>query len=283
MRFWIVIPSGGAIFEIRHGYSAYKVDLDAHSCSCRLWEISGLPCVHAQATINFIHKDPVDLISFWELGHNKLSCKNGEGLSDHDSKRKSRRLKEDGGWNSTVNIAKTPRKAGGGNKKDVEGTSKEESEGKMKVVEGTSKEVGKMIDVDQSISHLKRMKMMARRGGKIKYVGGIGVVHGSLSQTVAVVDEVVITCHEKLDQEDFETIKDLQASRYDHGEIAEAFNKRKEMLVESIVDEATIQETQDPLVRKRKPSERIIKIKLKKAVHDPDGGGSTTGKAITLD
>nr|KAJ0189575.1 hypothetical protein LSAT_V11C800413560 [Lactuca sativa] len=151
MRFWIVIPSGGALFETRHGYSAYK--------------ISGLPCVHTQAAINFTHKDPADFISFWfhkakfietyrdnilpingsnmwpyteylkplpplvrrmlgrpktkrrrhaldcqdskfpnqkekvcrtvrcgkcrELGHNKLSCKNGEGPSDPISKRKN--------------------------------------------------------------------------------------------------------------------------------------------------------------------------------------------------
>ncbi|CAI9299226.1 unnamed protein product [Lactuca saligna] len=137
-----------------------------------------------------------------------------------------------------------------------------------------------MIDADQSISPLKKMKMMARRGGKIKYVGRIGAVHGSISQNVAGVDEVVLTYHEKLDHEDFETIKDLQASGYDHGEIVEAFNK---MLVESIVDEDTSQETQDPLVRKRKLSEIIIKIKLKKTVHDPNGGGSTTEKALTLD
>ncbi|CAI9277808.1 unnamed protein product [Lactuca saligna] len=171
--------------------------------------------------------------------------------------------------------------------KAVEGTSKEASEGNMKAVEGTSKEAGKMIDIDQPISPLKRMKMMARRGGKIKYVRRIRVVHGSISQNVASVDEAVLTCHEKLDHEDFETIKDLQASGYDHGEIDEAFNKlkkeRKERLVESIVDEETSQEIQDPLVRKRKPSERIIKIKLNKAVHDPDGGGSTTEKALTLD
>ncbi|CAI9270591.1 unnamed protein product [Lactuca saligna] len=124
-----------------------------------------------------------------------------------------------------MNITKTPTKVGEEKKKVVEGTSKEEnevkkkdvddtskeaSEGKMKATEGTSKEAGKMIDVDQLISPLNRMRMMARRGGKIKYVGRIGVVHGSLSQTVAGgVDEVVLTCHEKLDHEDFETIKDL--------------------------------------------------------------------------
>nr|KAJ0209517.1 hypothetical protein LSAT_V11C400185950 [Lactuca sativa] len=349
MRFWIVIPGGRELFETRHGYSAYKVDLDAHSCSCRLWEISGLPCVHAQVAINFTHRDPTDFISFWfhkdkfietyrdtmlpingsnmwpyteylkplppllrrmsgrpktkrrrhasecqdskfptqkskvssivrcgkcmELGHNKLSCKNGEGPSDPVPKRKNGRLKGDGEGNLAVNIAKTPRKvdkgkkkvvegtskeANEGQKKDVDDTSKEASEGKMKVVEGTSKEADKMINVDQPISPLKTMKMMASRGGKIKYVRRIGFVHDSISQTVAGVDEVVLTCHEKLDHEDFETIKDLQASGYDHGEIVEAFNKvtkeRKEMLVESIVDEETSQETQDPLVRKRKPS-----------------------------
>ena len=42
---------------------------------------------------------------------------------------------------------------------------------------------------------------------------------------MAGVDEVVLTCHEKLDHEDLETIKDLQTSGYDHGEIFEAFNK----------------------------------------------------------
>ncbi|CAH1424816.1 unnamed protein product [Lactuca virosa] len=189
-----------------------------------------------------------------ELGHNKLSCKSGEGPSDHVPKRKSGRPKGDEGGNSAMNIEKTPRKAGEGKKKVVEGTSKEAIGGKKKAVEGISKEASE---------------------GKMK------VVEGTLKQAV------VLTCHEKIDQEDFETIKDLQASGYDHGEIVEAFNKltkeRNEMLVESIVDEETIQETQDPLVRKRKPSERIIKIKLKKAVHDPDGGGSTTEKTITLD
>ncbi|CAI9302896.1 unnamed protein product [Lactuca saligna] len=129
----------------------------------------------------------------------------------------------------------TSKEASEGKMRVVEGTSKEPTEGKMKDFEGTSKEEGKMIDVDQPINPLKRMKLMSRRGGKIKYVGRKGVVHGSLSQIVAGVDEVVLTCHEKFDQEYFETIKDLQASGYDHGEIAEAFNKltkeRKEMLV----------------------------------------------------
>nr|KAJ0193655.1 hypothetical protein LSAT_V11C800439600 [Lactuca sativa] len=36
------------------------------------------------------------------------------------------------------------------------------------------------------------------------------------------------TCHEKLEQEDFEIFKDLQASGYDHRDIAEAFNNSEE-------------------------------------------------------
>ncbi|CAI9274845.1 unnamed protein product [Lactuca saligna] len=177
-----------------------------------------------------------------------LDC--GRGLVVISDQRKTPR-KVDKGKKKVVED--TSKEVNEGHNKVVDHTSKEASEGKMKVVEGTSKEAGKMIDVDQSISPLKRMKMMARRGGKIKYVGRIGVVHGSISQNVAGVDH-----------EDFETIKDLQASGYDHGEIVEAFNKltkeRKEMLAESIVDEETSQETQDPLVKKGSPQKELSRL-----------------------
>ncbi|CAI9288124.1 unnamed protein product [Lactuca saligna] len=36
MRNWLVYPAGGSVFEIRNGYDAYKVDLNAHYCSCKL-------------------------------------------------------------------------------------------------------------------------------------------------------------------------------------------------------------------------------------------------------
>ncbi|CAH1452235.1 unnamed protein product [Lactuca virosa] len=38
-----------------------------------------------------------------------------------------------------------------------------------------------------------------------------------------------------------------------------------------------------PKIRKRKPSERITKLKLKKAVFDKDGGGSTCSNPVNLE
>lgn len=53
------------MFETRNLYEAMVVDLDAKKCSCRLWDISGIPCVHSIATIHFINKDPEDYVSEW--------------------------------------------------------------------------------------------------------------------------------------------------------------------------------------------------------------------------
>nr|KAJ0223078.1 hypothetical protein LSAT_V11C200057480 [Lactuca sativa] len=55
-RFWMVIHSQGSVFEARFNYESFKVDLEARTCTCRLWDISGIPCVHANAAINYIHK-----------------------------------------------------------------------------------------------------------------------------------------------------------------------------------------------------------------------------------
>ncbi|XP_023740456.1 uncharacterized protein LOC111888537 [Lactuca sativa] len=56
MRFWMVIHSQGSVFEARFNYESFKVDLEARTCTCRLWDLFGIPCVHANAAINYIHK-----------------------------------------------------------------------------------------------------------------------------------------------------------------------------------------------------------------------------------
>nr|KAJ0215063.1 hypothetical protein LSAT_V11C300144060 [Lactuca sativa] len=57
-RFWGIIHSQGHVFEARRGCDSYRVDLDNMTCSCRLWDLAGIPCVHANAAINFIHQTP---------------------------------------------------------------------------------------------------------------------------------------------------------------------------------------------------------------------------------
>ncbi|XP_014496729.1 uncharacterized protein LOC106758307 [Vigna radiata var. radiata] len=49
------------IFEVRHTSSVgnkFTLDLDTKECSCRKWLISGIPCCHAIATMNYSNVDP---------------------------------------------------------------------------------------------------------------------------------------------------------------------------------------------------------------------------------
>ena len=45
------------------GYrESFAVDLKSHSCSCRRWDVSGIPCAHALAAIAYEGKDPIDFL-----------------------------------------------------------------------------------------------------------------------------------------------------------------------------------------------------------------------------
>ncbi|GJT45975.1 multidrug resistance-associated protein 5 [Tanacetum coccineum] len=54
--FWHVIPAGGNLFEVRSGSKGFTVDEGKRTCSCRMWQLSGLPCVHATKEIFLINK-----------------------------------------------------------------------------------------------------------------------------------------------------------------------------------------------------------------------------------
>lgn len=53
------------MFETRSAYASYCVDLQSWYCTCRLWELSGIPCVHAIAAMYFNQQNPEDFISPW--------------------------------------------------------------------------------------------------------------------------------------------------------------------------------------------------------------------------
>lgn len=40
----------------------YRVDLQRKTCGCRKWETSGIPCVHAMASIKLMQQDPFDYV-----------------------------------------------------------------------------------------------------------------------------------------------------------------------------------------------------------------------------
>ncbi|KAD5508165.1 hypothetical protein E3N88_15868 [Mikania micrantha] len=64
-RHWKVIPSSNIKFEIRNEKDAYVVNIDEQTCSCRSWQLSGIPCVHTVAALVFINKDPETYVSNW--------------------------------------------------------------------------------------------------------------------------------------------------------------------------------------------------------------------------
>ncbi|GKE34512.1 zinc finger, PMZ-type containing protein, partial [Tanacetum coccineum] len=57
-REWLVIPSGYQELEVRNGDESYGVDLMNKVCGCRMWELSGVPCVHVMAGYMHLNKDP---------------------------------------------------------------------------------------------------------------------------------------------------------------------------------------------------------------------------------
>ncbi|GJW77844.1 protein kinase, ATP binding site-containing protein [Tanacetum coccineum] len=61
-KFLHVIPAGGNLFEVRNGSKAFKVDEHKRTCTCRMWQLAGLPCPHSIAVIFKLNKSPEDYI-----------------------------------------------------------------------------------------------------------------------------------------------------------------------------------------------------------------------------
>ncbi|XP_023753030.1 uncharacterized protein LOC111901412 [Lactuca sativa] len=74
MRFWLVIHSQQHVFEARRGCDSYMVDLDGRHYTCRLWDLAGIPCVHAIATIIYIQQTPDEYIDHMFSKEQYLKC-----------------------------------------------------------------------------------------------------------------------------------------------------------------------------------------------------------------
>ncbi|KAL3635155.1 hypothetical protein CASFOL_019702 [Castilleja foliolosa] len=57
-----VLISGGNRFEVR-GETNEAVDVDSCECSCKVWQLTGIPCCHAIAVIGCLGRDPYDYCS----------------------------------------------------------------------------------------------------------------------------------------------------------------------------------------------------------------------------
>ncbi|KAK3043540.1 hypothetical protein RJ639_002119 [Escallonia herrerae] len=58
-RNYEVAVSVDHIFEVTQLLTTCNIDFDARSCTCRLWELTGIPCVHAATCLVHNNLDPV--------------------------------------------------------------------------------------------------------------------------------------------------------------------------------------------------------------------------------
>ncbi|XP_074346458.1 uncharacterized protein LOC141685244 [Apium graveolens] len=62
-RKWSAAWDGHKKFQVKLGTRSVTVDLDARSCDCRMFDLTGIPCHHAITSIHSRRHQPVDYVS----------------------------------------------------------------------------------------------------------------------------------------------------------------------------------------------------------------------------
>ena len=55
-------PATSNKFQVFDGDGVYLVDINARSCSCNAWDLTGIPCKHAITSIGYMREDPKDYV-----------------------------------------------------------------------------------------------------------------------------------------------------------------------------------------------------------------------------
>jgi hypothetical protein len=55
--------AGNGMFEVECIGKKFVVDMEAHTCGCRKWDVTGIPCAHAISAILHQGRDPVEELS----------------------------------------------------------------------------------------------------------------------------------------------------------------------------------------------------------------------------
>ncbi|KAI8546526.1 hypothetical protein RHMOL_Rhmol07G0125100 [Rhododendron molle] len=73
---YIVILCGEGEFEARHIHTGYQntINLQRHTCSCRRWDLTGIPCEHAARVIVESGGQPDEFVSKWYSKHSFLTA-----------------------------------------------------------------------------------------------------------------------------------------------------------------------------------------------------------------
>ncbi|GJR14370.1 agenet domain-containing protein [Tanacetum coccineum] len=69
-KYWVVYASGFQEFEVMKAYDGFGVNLKERTCSCKWWNLSGIPCVHVVDVYSFLNQDTTVGVSnrLWKLG-----------------------------------------------------------------------------------------------------------------------------------------------------------------------------------------------------------------------
>ncbi|KAL3522552.1 hypothetical protein ACH5RR_015386 [Cinchona calisaya] len=71
-----VLPAGNGIWEVTEFGHNYVVNLVARTCSCREWDMIGIPCVHACAALVNSDKEAADYVHlYYSVHYYKLAYK----------------------------------------------------------------------------------------------------------------------------------------------------------------------------------------------------------------
>lgn len=62
---WEMVWNGDGGCEIKKGPWQFTVNLEKRECSCRLWQITGIPCAHACRAIYHNGDDPDDFLHYY--------------------------------------------------------------------------------------------------------------------------------------------------------------------------------------------------------------------------
>ncbi|GJV36796.1 hypothetical protein Tco_1409273 [Tanacetum coccineum] len=64
-RYWMVVPCGQELFEVRKADEGFGVNLNTKTCTCKRWDLFGIPCIHAVAAYSLLNQDPSKGVSSW--------------------------------------------------------------------------------------------------------------------------------------------------------------------------------------------------------------------------
>lgn len=74
VKYCKIRPSGKGMYEVICFDETYIVDLPRRQCSCRQWELTGIPCCHAISCIFHARQQPYDYVDKFFYNANCKAC-----------------------------------------------------------------------------------------------------------------------------------------------------------------------------------------------------------------